>query len=125
MKRFDGQTHAAATRFGVALAVLAVIAAAPAFAQISNFTASKNAGNSPDEVSAGSFISYQRTSAVSFTESGNVATARYAAGVGADTGLLSNWTEVLNADYSITFDVTVPGAYDLTSRPASAAPSPS
>ncbi|HEV7734770.1 MAG TPA: hypothetical protein VGR62_21545 [Candidatus Binatia bacterium] len=97
----------------MALAVLIVVAATPVFAQIGNFTASKNAGNSPDELVNGAFISYQRISAVTFSSSGITGTARYAAGVGADTGFLSNWTEVLNADYTVTFDVTAPGAYDL------------
>src|SRR5262245_30239541 len=106
--------HRGKIHWGVTVAVLAVMTATPVFAQSSNFTAVKNAGNSPDELANGTFISYQRISAVTFSSSDFVGTARYAAGVGADTGLLSNWTEVLNADYSVSFDVTAPGAYDLT-----------
>jgi hypothetical protein len=111
MKPFGTRPHGGKRRWTLALLMLA--AAAPAFAQISNFTAVKNAGNSPDELVNGSFISYQRISAVSVSASDTVATARYAGASGTDTGLLSNWTEVLNADYTVTFDVTAPGAYDL------------
>jgi hypothetical protein len=113
MKASGMQATSTKRHWRLALAILMVVSATPVFAQIVNFTASKNPGNSPDEVSAGAFISYQRTSAVTFASSGLDGTVRYAAGVGADTGLLSNWTEVLNADYSVTFDVTAPGAYDL------------
>src|SRR5262245_19785249 len=85
---------------GLAVALLSVLIALPASAQISGFTATKNAGNSADELSAGLFSSYERTSVITFsTSSGIVARARYAAAVGTDTGLLTSRTETLNADY--------------------------
>lgn len=99
---------------GLAVALLSVLIALPASAQISGFTATKNAGNSADELSAGLFSSYQRTSVISFsTTSGLVARARYAAVVGTDTGLLTSRTETLAADYSVNFNATAPGAYDV------------
>src|SRR5262249_25419088 len=59
-------------------------------------------------------VSFQRTSQVSLLQ--NTATlvrVRYAEAVGADVGAFSSTTETLNSDYSINFNVTAPGAYDL------------
>src|SRR5262245_5038487 len=108
------QANRARCGWGLALALLGVLAASPSFAQISSFSAAKNAGNSADELSSGLFSSFERTSVVSFTNTGGlVGRARYAAAVGTDTGLLTSKTETMNADYSVSFNATAPGAYDL------------
>ena len=44
---------------------------------------------------------------------GTVVRVRYAEAVGANVGAFSSTTETLNSDYSISFNVTAPGAYDL------------
>ena len=97
------------------LAALAVVAATPANAQtIDSVGTVKNAGNNPDEFQDGLTVSYQRTSSISVIQNtGNVVRVRYAEALGADAGAFSSRTETLSSDYSITFNVTAPGAYDL------------
>jgi hypothetical protein len=97
----------------LALGLLGVLSAVPAFAQISSFSAAKNVGNSADTFQAGLFVSFQRTSVVTFSSSGFVGQARMASTVGTDTGIFSSRTETLNIDYSVTMNATAPGAYDL------------
>ncbi|MCW5892710.1 MAG: hypothetical protein KIT14_19535 [bacterium] len=99
----------------LAVTAFAVMATAPAWAGIIGLSASKNAGNSPDEISDGLLSSYQRTSTVAVTNlsPGLVARVRYASTVATDTGLLTSRTETLNSDYNINFNVDAPGAYDL------------
>ena len=97
------------------LAALAVVAATPANAQtIDSVGTAKNAGNNPDEFQDGLTVSFQRTSSISVIQNtGNLVRVRYAEAVGADVGAFSSRSETLNSDYSITFNVTAPGAYDL------------
>src|SRR5215469_10805322 len=97
------------------LVTLVVLAAGPAHGQtIGSVSAVKNAGNSPDEFQDGLTVSFQRTSTVGVIQNtGTVVRVRYAEAVGADVGAFSSTTETLNSDYSINFNVTAPGAYDL------------
>src|SRR5438128_2297263 len=103
---------------GVAAAVLAVLASAPPASgqAISGATVGLNAGNSPGEFQDGTFESYERTTSVAITSSTtSIVRVRYEEVVGVDEGLGgSDRTETQSSDYTLSFNVTAPGAYILT-----------
>ena len=83
---------------------------------ITGLAVSKNTANTTDNVNGGSgnasrgqvltTVAVESSSATSFT-------TRYASTLDTDTGNQDR-TEILDADYTISFDVTTPGAYFLT-----------
>ena len=108
----------ALARTGVSRAVLSMallLGAAAAHAQsITSVLPVTNPGNSADELSLAN-PSYQRASEVDLTASTATSfTTRYYAVVSADSGLFGPARlEHLDSNYSVTFAVTAPGAYQL------------
>src|SRR5262249_18442195 len=97
------------------LAALFLLIAGAAHAQsLSSVSAVMNAGNSPDQFQDGLVVSFQRTTTVSVIQNtGALVRVRYAEVVGDDVGTFSSDTTTQASDYSITFNLTAPGAYDL------------
>jgi cysteine-rich repeat protein len=102
------------------IALLAISLAGEAAGQsISNLAVAPNVGNSGAELVddlLGIGEAYQRKTTVAVQSAGtNTFTVRYAEAVGADVGLagLAARTETQASDYTISFDVTAPGAYRL------------
>jgi len=100
----------------VAVALVSVLIAAPAFAQsLGGFTAVKNAGNSADSNDTSFPTFSQRITTLSFsTTSGVVGRARLAGVVAANADAFAGTTTITQAvDYNVNFTATAPGAYDL------------
>jgi hypothetical protein len=104
---------------GATTTVLVLLWAAPAVAQtLTGVTAVKNAGNSADRIYVDLANRYERESAVAITGATATSfTSRYLALCGADAGVFGGplW-EILDANYSLHFTVTTPGASRLTAQ---------
>jgi hypothetical protein len=100
----------------VSLAAAGVLlAAGPARAQLGSVSVAKNAGNNPDQIQDETFVSFQRKSTVGTTSvTPTQVKVRYAAAVGTDTGFGSSNTSIsLASDYTLSFNATAPGNYQL------------
>src|SRR6185503_17406996 len=102
-------------RFRLVLAVLLWLpSATPVAAQsIANLSADKDAGNSADQLVDSLGDRYQRKTTVAIDASTSTSfTAHYAEIVGADVDLISvgQRVETQTSDYTISFEVTAPGA---------------
>jgi hypothetical protein len=105
-------------RSTLALATLLafVVGAGEAQAQL-GFTSQsigKNAGNTTDFFQDDLTLGRQRTTTVGFTSIGGLQLrSRYAEVVGADAGAFASGSLTQNSDYTMSFTVVAPGAYDL------------
>jgi hypothetical protein len=103
------------TRGLVALGLFAlVLCGRVALADYTALAINKNAGNSADNFTDGTFASFQRTSVVAINTSNTTSfTTRYSFVDGTDTGIFTSQSNSLTSDYRINFNVTAPGAYIL------------
>ncbi|MCW5892536.1 MAG: hypothetical protein KIT14_18640 [bacterium] len=93
---------------------MVAVTTVPASAQLTGISVVKNAGNSPDNFQDGITLSYQRTSSAGLIQNGlGFFRARYQLGVGVDSGAFDSGSNSLSSDYTISFNVTAAGAYDL------------
>ncbi len=104
------------TRAVVIVAAGMLFAGSAVLAQsIGNLSVVRNPGNTGDEFQDGATVSFERTSRTEVISSTATSfSARYKSTVGTDTGLNVGRVEPLSSDYSASFDITAPGAYDLT-----------
>lgn len=109
-------------RFAWGMLAVALAMAAPASAQMTGFSITKNAGNSGDESATFGLLgntAYERASTVSvLSTSSSSGRSRYAATWGADSRTVliisvGSRTENMVLDWSVNFNVTAPGAYIL------------
>jgi hypothetical protein len=99
---------------GTVLVTALALSGVAAAQTITNVAITPNAGNDADQVQTGT-DAYQRKTTVEVTSSSATSfSTRYAEIVGADTDVGASRTVSHSADYTITFDVTAPGAYAVT-----------